>query len=46
MVTKLESIYYSPRGYWKGIAAIKKLATVVKVAEEVAQAWLRRQAIW
>ena len=28
---KLADIYYSPRGYWKGLAAIKKLATAAKV---------------
>ena len=39
-------IYYSPKGYWKGIAAISKLAAAAKVSEEVAQAWLKKQAIW
>ena len=36
---KLAKIYYSPRGYWKGISAIKKLA-------EAAKKWLIKQAIW
>ena len=43
---KLTSIYYSPRGYWKGIAAIKKLAEAAKVSDDVARAWLKKQAIW
>jgi transposase InsO family protein len=43
---KLSSIYYSPRGYWKGIAAIKKLAEAAKVSDDVARAWLKKQAIW
>ena len=43
---KLGTIYYSPRGYWKGIAAIKKLAEAAKVSEDVARAWLKKQSIW
>ena len=43
---KLSSIYYSPRGYWKGITAIKKLATASEVSEIDAQNWLKKQAIW
>ena len=39
-------IYYSPQGYWKGLAAVKKLSTVVKVSEEVAKKWLVKQALW
>ena len=27
---KLSSIYYTPKGYWRGLAAIKKLATAAK----------------
>ena len=33
MDTKLSKIYYSPQGYWKGIASIKKLATAANVSE-------------
>ena len=44
--TKLSEIYYSPQGYWKGLAAVKKLAEVGKVSENTARAWLRKQAIW
>ena len=42
---KLLSIYYTPKGYWRGLAAIKKLATAAKVSEQVAGDWLKRQAI-
>ena len=42
----LQNIYYSPRGYWKGVAAIEKLAAAARVSEDVARAWLKRQAIW
>ena len=45
-VRKLANIYYSPRGYWKGLAAIKKLATAAKVTEQQAKDWLKKQAIW
>lgn len=30
MDEKLSKIYFSPQGYWKGIAAIKKLVTAAK----------------
>ena len=43
---KLSKIYYSPQGYWKGFAAIKKLAQAAKVSENVAQNWLIKQALW
>ena len=43
---KLSKIYYSPKGYWRGIAAIQKLASSADVSEEVAMAWLKKQAIW
>jgi len=37
MDAKLAKIYYSPQGYWKGTAAIKKLADAANVPEEVAK---------
>ena len=43
---KLSKIYYSPRGYWKRFAAMKKLAQAAKVSEDVAQNWLVKQALW
>ena len=46
MEAKLSKIYYSPRGYWKGLAAIKKLATAARVRKEVAKKWLAKQALW
>ena len=42
----LMSIYYSRRGYWKGLTAIKKLASAAKVTEQQAKDWLKKQAIW
>ena len=43
---KLSKIYYSPQAYWKGFAAIKKLAQAAKVSEDVAQNWLMKQPLW
>ena len=46
MDSKLSKIYYSPKGYWKGLAAVKKLAAAAKVAEDVAKRWLAKQALY
>jgi len=46
MDSKLSKIYYSPKGYWKGVAAIKKLAEAAKVSEDSTKMWLMRQALW
>ena len=35
--SKLSALYYSPRGYWKGLAAIEKLASAAKVTEQQAK---------
>ena len=43
---KLEKIYYSPKGYWRGYSAIKRLPTVAGVSEEEAKSWLKKQAMW
>ena len=43
---KLEKIYYSPKGYWHGYSAIKRLSTVAGVSEEEAKSWLKKQAMW
>ena len=43
---RLAKIHYSPRGYWKGISAIKKLAEAAKVSEDAAKKWLIKQALW
>ncbi|MCV6603638.1 MAG: hypothetical protein OIF54_19080, partial [Cohaesibacter sp.] len=46
MDSKLAKVYYSPRGYWKGIAAIKKLSEAAKVSEDTAKKWLVKQVLW
>jgi len=46
MDAKLQHIYYSPKGYWRGLAAVKKLAAAAKVSEADARSWLKKQAIW
>ena len=46
MDSHLLRIYYSPGGYWKGIAALKKLAFAAGVPLDVAKNWLKKQAIW
>ena len=43
---RLAGICYSPRGYWKGLTAIKNLSTAAKVTEQQAKDWLKKQAIW
>ena len=45
MDAKLTKLYYSPQGYWKGMAAIKQLATAAKVSEDAAKRWLTKQAL-
>ena len=57
MDDKLADLYYSPRGYWKGLAAIKHLTdalrlaqsnrkTKVSAAQALVHSWLKKQAIW
>ena len=41
---ELSKIYYSTEGYWKGYAAITKLANEGNVSEEEAKGWLEKQA--
>ena len=43
---KLSRIYYSPKGFWKGLPAVKKLAEAAGVSEDEAKLWLMKQAIW
>jgi len=43
---KLKAIYYSPRGYWRGKDAIKRLSEAAGTSRKIAQAWLEKQAIW
>ena len=42
----LSKIYYSPKGYWKGLQAVKKLSQESGVPENEAKIWLMKQAIW
>ena len=44
--SELSKIYYSPQGYWKGIAAIKKIAAAASTSEDAAKKWLVKQALW
>jgi len=46
MSDKLSDIYYSPKGFWKGLEAVKKLAQEAGVSEDKAKLWLMKQAIW
>jgi len=46
MDAKLAKVYYSPQGYWRGMAAIKKLADAAKVPKETTKQWLIKQALW
>ena len=43
---RLASIYYIPKGYWKGIAVIQNLSARAKFSENLARGWLEKQAIW
>ena len=42
----MEKIYYSPKGFWKGHSAIKKLAKEAKISEKQALEFLKKQAVW
>ena len=46
LFARLASIYYSPKGYWKGTAAIQNLSATAKVSENAARGWLKKQSIW
>ena len=39
-------MYYSPKGFWRGRTAIKKLAKEAKVSEKQALEFLKKQAVW
>jgi hypothetical protein len=39
-------IYYSPRGFWKGLSAVEKLAKSAKVSKKQSLEFLKKQAIW
>ena len=42
----MEKIYYSPKGFWKGHSAIKKLSKEARVSEKQAFDFLKKQAVW
>ena len=46
MDRRLCDIYYSPKRYWKGFSAIKRIARAAGVSDAVAGSWLKKQAIW
>ena len=46
MDSKLSKIYYSPGGFWKCLAAVKKLAAAARASEDVTKKWLAKQALW
>ena len=41
----MQRTYYSPKGYWKGLAAIKNLSKSTRVSEEETPEWLEKQAL-
>ena len=42
----MEKIYYSPKGFWKGLSAVGKLAKEAKVSKKEALKFLKKQAVW
>ena len=46
MDAKISKVYYSPKGYCKGIASIRKLAVAANVSEDAAKKWFVEQALW
>ena len=46
MCFDLHEMYYSPKGSWRGRAAITKLAHSAGVSEAIAKEYLGRQGIW
>ena len=46
MTDEMSKIYYSPKGYWKGVSTIDKLAKEADESKEKAREWLKKQALW
>src|ERR1043165_9714147 len=46
MAKQLSTIYYSPKGYWRGKAAVTKLASAARVSQAETREWLKKQAVW
>ena len=42
----MEKIYYSPKGFWKGLPAVEKLSKEAKVSKKQALMFLKKQAVW
>lgn len=42
----LSNIYYSPKGYWKGLSAVEKLTKSSGLTKDKVKTWLEKQAIW
>ena len=42
----MEKIYYSPKGFWKGLPAVEKLLKEAKVSKKQALEFLKKQAVW
>ena len=40
------SVYFSPKGYWRGIAAEQNLSVIAKVFENAPRGCLKKQVIW
>ena len=43
---KIIKYLLSPKGFWKGLEAVKKLSREAGVSENVAKLWLMKEAIW
>ena len=42
----MEKIYYSPKGFWKGLPAVEKLSKEAKVSKKQALEFLKKQTVW
>ena len=43
---RMSSVFYSPQGFWRGLAAIEKLADAASVSVKNSRLWLAKQAMW
>ena len=46
MKRKLLRTEFSPKGFWKGLPAVKRLAKEAGVPEDDTKLWLMKQATW
>ena len=46
IIRKMDKIYYSDDGYWRGKSAIQKLAKASKSTKEEAERWLLKQPLY